>query len=199
MVAIGKFGKKPSAAAAPAAGGFRRGARPATAAAPPPRRRLFPNLGSGGDRFPMPQVGGYRFQVLMCEYRISPKDNITPHVVANVLDLETASTFSLVFGVGTNAGGAEYTRFFRTACGFESDDAFFETVGATTPEAQEAALADLGEACVGESNQFSEDGTNPIIDRLVDGNVTRGKDDGKGDWYRKYEWAVVPDEEQGAE
>lgn len=54
---------------------------------------------------------------------------------------------------------------------------------------------ELIDAMLGEANQFGEDG-DPMAGRLVDTQVTRGKDTAKGDYYRQYDWAVVSDDEQ---
>lgn len=54
---------------------------------------------------------------------------------------------------------------------------------------------DFFAACVGDANEYAEHAAG-MVGRLVDVQVSRGKDDGKGGYYRKYKWAPVAEEEQ---
>lgn len=50
-------------------------------------------------------------------------------------------------------------------------------------------------ACVGDANDYAEQAAG-MVGRLADVMVKRGKDDGKGGYYRQYKWAVVEDGDQ---
>jgi len=141
-------------------------------------------------RDPMPEVGEYRFRVVELIEATNPgtlKESVKMHV--KPLELVGSEyhegTQMLCLFMRTTAGLGELKRAVRYAAGFESVDEFdtFDPDG------------EFIDACVGAVNAFSEAGIT-VIGRIVDCKVTRGKDTGDGDWYRQYQWSVVPEDEQ---
>jgi hypothetical protein len=142
------------------------------------------------DRDPMPDVGGYRFRIVGAEEATNPgtmKESIKIHVrpVELVGNEYQDGAQMLCLFMRTTAGLAELKRCIRFAAGFEEVEAY----DAFDPEGE------FIDACMGVVNEYSEAGAT-VIGRLVDCNVSRGKDTGNGDWYRQYQWAVVPEAEQ---
>lgn len=171
----------------------------ATPKRPPARKSRYAGVKANVPRDPMLDVGEYRLRVLMNEetradyagaktwYRANLQ------VVACIGDDATpeGSEVVAVFGVETVAGLGEAKSYVMAAAGFEDEGEYDEF----DPEGEHI------DATVGEVNEYSADGP-PLVGRLVDVEVKKGnpcKDkDGNlnGDYYRKYYWAVVPEEDQ---
>jgi hypothetical protein len=172
-----------------AIGKFNRGGGGGKPAAPVKKKSRYAGI-KERDRDPMPDVGQYRFRIISAEEATNPgtmKESVKVHVkpVEVVGNEYHEGAQMLCLFMRTTAGLAEFKRCMRFAAGFEDVDAY----DAFDPE------GDFLDACVGVANEFSEAGVT-VIGRLVDCTVTRGKDTGAGDWYRQYQWAVVPEDEQ---
>jgi hypothetical protein len=145
---------------------------------------------SSAPRDPFPHVGTYRFRVSEIEKGFNPgkqRESIKTRLVivdADDKGQESHAIGDQVFMLNfmTTAGTQEFQAFVTAAAGFEDDDAFVAECG------DDGAFVD---ALLGQ-------GTYPatLLGRLVDCQVTRGKDDGTGDYYRKYSFAPVSEEEQ---
>jgi hypothetical protein len=189
-MAIGKFGNK---AATPAAGAKR--------PAPKPVQRVskYGAAKDVEDRDPMPVVGTYRFRVLGCEDNPSPKNpsNMWFRTQLEIIALEgpqaeqTHQVGDVVVMIQQTAGNGapqgipRVVAFVRHAAGYED----FDEYKAYDPDGY------FIDAQSGIVNDYSERGEF-IVGRLVDAQVTRGRDREDGDYYREYKWAVVPDDEQ---
>lgn len=177
-------------------------ARTAAPAAAPqrvlPRQSRWSGLGDGSQRLPMLEPGVYRVRVGRCEIKVKPKGapnagRETFHATVEVVQAVDGSqspagmVASVIAMLSTDAGQNEMFRMIRSAAGFESEEAFYAAIPADgTAEA-------FFDAVVGQSST-----PNPIEGRLVDVQVSQGKDDGKGGYYRNYVWAPVPEAEQSA-
>lgn len=145
----------------------------------------------------MPHVGCYRFRVVALTEGFNEGTG-TESVKAQLEIVEIfdggaqhevgehVTMIQLVSGKGGPAGMARTKDFVITAAGFESCEEYDEY----DPKGK------FIDACLGIDNEFSAD-AEAFVGRLVDSQVTRGRDTGKGeDYFREYEWAVVPEEEQ---
>ncbi len=94
----------------------------------------------------------------------------------------------------TTAGLAELKRAVMTAAGYDVEEEFdaFETDPRYLGPAGAGQVID---ASIGRANGMFEAGMT-IVGRLVDVRVTKGNDTPNGDYYRKYQWAVVEESEQ---
>lgn len=148
-------------------------------------------------------VGEYRVRILELLEGVNPgKGNrMSTKVGCEVVDVYDNSdgTPNLEHKIGdsvkqvhlhTTAGLSELKRQVFAAAGYETEEEFdaFESGG------NEGALID---ASLGRDNAFYQAGFS-IVGRLVDVRVMKGNDTGGGDYYRKYQWAVVAEAEQDA-
>jgi hypothetical protein len=149
---------------------------------------------SAKPRDPMPHVGIYRLRITEIEKRYGNAGNGNRESVVTafaIVDLDekgseahAAGDVVKMINLYTSAGMAEFQAFVNAAGGFESDDDYV------------AALGDDGGFVAGILGEGSGPAQATLVGRLVDVEVGRGKDDGKGDYYRRYAFAVVGEDEQ---
>lgn len=155
--------------------------------------------GGGSNSTPQPAVGEYRLRYISGEARgESPKTgHATTHFIFEVVELDErgaqshavgdqVDVFFIVNGKSRIVGMNRVFSLMTACAGFDS----VEEYRAFDPQG-ECYLAS-----VGESNSYSADGRT-VHGRLVDVRVTKGGTTANGDYYREYQWAPVPDEEQG--
>jgi len=189
---------------------FKKTAKKAT---PAQRRSRYSGVQAAQERPPMLDPGQYRVRVLGCVEGHNPgSGNDSFKATLKVVDVIDGTSregdenvmIQVTSGSGATSGLSRVKRFVMSAAGYgltlEERDSLSaaerkETVRGAE-EAFDAYNVELGgdgmfiDACVGLA-----DGDN-IDDRLVDVIVTRGKERDDGDFYREFEWFVVPDEEQ---
>lgn len=175
---MNKF-KRPAAAGAGAAKGAAR-----------VKKSKYAGVSAAAPRDPMPEVGEYRFEILNVEAGFNPgkgQESFKISLRVAGLDDEAAKHHAeddrlfVVFvtsGSGAQAGLSRVKAFVMAAAGYD-DEAEYD---AFDPDGEFIDACEGGEHLPG---------------RFVDARVTRGKDDGKGGYYREYAWGVVgPDEGQ---
>lgn len=175
---MNKF-KRPAAAGAGAAKGAAR-----------VKKSKYAGVSAAAPRDPMPHAGTYRFRIVGCEPGFNPGSGTESFKAKlEIVDLdeeaaqhhETGDTVVAIFltsGKGAQAGLARVKSFVMAASGYEDEDEFNDF----DPDGEFIDACESGDHLPG---------------RLVDAQVTRGKDREGGDYYREYSWGVVgPDEGQ---
>jgi hypothetical protein len=191
LPATNKFAHKSGAAGAA-------GAKPKPAVKPKPKPKTFGPPTDAVPRDPMlaARPEPYRVRHLGAEELIHPEFK-TKSWRISIENTETGEAH-ITLHMNTTAGIAEYQRQVMATAGYGTAAEYSEF----DPE------GDFFETVIGEANAFAESGL--MIDRrLVDVVVSRGKPcvdkagqpkidplTGEQDYYRRYAWAVVPDEEQ---
>lgn len=189
---MSKFAKKTPATSTPA------GRPAAPARAQVQRRSRYAGISSNNGRDGMPEVGSYLFRVLSTAPGHNPGKGTDSYKIAlEVVDCEGSphkpgdhkSVIFLTSGKAGPSGLSRVKAFVVAATGCESDDAYNEL----DPEGYGI------EATEGNANDYAAlfESGNPVAGRLVECEVTRGNDDGKGSYYREYQWTPVSDEFEG--
>lgn len=169
-MAIGGFKPK-------AAGSAKKGASAPAKAKPKSR---YAGTQFGDDRNPMPGEGEYIFRFVSAEEAQNP-GTMKESVKVFVLDPSTETTYLCLF-MRTPIGMGELLRLYAAAGGIDKED-----YDSFDPDREFMA------AVAGASNEYS---ALTLVGRLVHVVVTRGKSTPEGDWYRKYQWTIIPDEQQ---
>ena len=165
-----------------------------TAGAVPARKSRFAGVKCATPRDPIPQVGGYRFAIRAIEegfrggakttLEVIATEGISPHEIGAFVFIPECLVTSK--GAGIAPGLGRFKSMVMAAMGFETEEEYdaFDPEGANL------------DAALGEVNAFAKDGQ-PGVGRYVDCVVTRGNATPDGqDYYRNYEWFVVPEAEQ---
>ena len=173
-----KFQKKPAArpgTVAPAGGA--------------PKSR-WAGMRSSKPKDPFPEPGTYRFRVDSIERGFNPgknRESLKTHLSVVDQDDQGAESHNIgdtliMVNFFTSAGMSEFQSFVNAAGGFEDDDAFVAT------------CTDDGKFV----DALTGTGTYPatLDGRLVDCQVTRGKQAADGTNYPRYAWSVVEEDEQ---
>ncbi len=178
--------------------------RPATQAAQtfiaPPRaaagKSKYSGVKAAAGKDPMPQPGEYVFRVVKTFETSNPRTGDWFHATLEVVESNqpmnpagtTVSFLQGVSGKSLAAGGPRVKAFAMAAAGFTSEEDYDQM----DPDGQ------FLDACAGVEGRVYPDGSpivsNPLAGRLVLARVSRGKDDGKGDFYREYSWAPVEED-----
>lgn len=182
--------KKPSAAAAKP--GAKAPAKPAAKAPLKKKASKYAGNKIATPRDPMPMPGAYRFEVLKCEETVNPgtgNESFKAHLKVLALDNEDhkeGDTVVAIFSTKAKAGLSRIKSLVMFASGYEDESEF----DAFDPDGE------FIEACAEYANSYSEAGLT-IVGRIVDCEVRKGKATPEGDdFYREYDWAVVPEDEQ---
>jgi hypothetical protein len=164
----------------------------------PGKKSRFAGVAASQPRDPIPEVGAYRFRFVTVEEGYNEGNGCssaktTLEIVAK--DSEHHEVGDHVFiperitGNGSAAGRSRFKAMVVAGDGHDTEAEYDEKYGADGLHL---------DACLGESNAHSKDGQ-PLIGRLVDCEVRRGKTMNDGsDYFREYSWEVVPEEEQDA-
>jgi hypothetical protein len=151
---------------------------------------------AGGNRTPMPVEGSYVFRFVRAVEELGKKSrNYNYQIFLQIVEIlaggvshkvgDVVKFLQVTSGGGALIGGGKVKAAIMAFAGFTSETEY----DAFDPEGK------FMEACIGASNSFKADAAS-MVGRLARGLVTRGSDDGNGDWYREYAWNVVPEEEQ---
>jgi hypothetical protein len=177
-------------------------ARPAEAEKPASR---FAGVQATQARDPMPVCGTYRFRVVdMCEGFNQGADTYSAKATFEIVQVFEGGE-DRALGAHCKIGDQVFVVFLITGkagpSGRSRTKAMCMGCAGFDDEAEYNAFDPKGffiDACLGRSNEYSKEG-HPVIGRLVDCQVTRGKTiEGGPDYYREYAWAAVPEEEQAA-
>jgi hypothetical protein len=158
------------------------GAKPANASGGAKSR--WAGMRSAKPKDPFPEPGIYRFRVDGIERGFNPgknRESIKTHLAVVDLDEQGAQAHAegdSLFMVNflTSAGMSEFQAFVTAAAGFEDDDGFVAEHG------------DDGSFVDGVVN-----GSGALDGKLVDCQVTRGKQAADGSYYPRYAWSPVTD------
>lgn len=192
MALIGKF-KKPgaNAAAAPAA-------KPAAKAAGP-RKSRWDGYSGGSERTPMLDAPTAAVDYLLEIVKTELINSVNPQkpnrqtfmCLVRVVDFQGPDDATplgeergIICLLDNTGGQADFFRLVRAAAGYSTDEEFAEActeAGSTT--------GFFLEACCGEITPFNPDGAPPIVGAKFEAKVSRGKDDGSGNYYRQYRFA----------
>lgn len=175
---------------------------PAQRTAAPARAAVskYSGVKAAAGKDPMPQPGEYLFKILKTFETSNPRTGEWFHASLEVVESNqpmnpAGSVCSFLQGVSGKslaAGGPRVKAFAMAAAGFDDEAAYDEM----DPDGQ------FLDACAGVQGRTYPDGSpiveNPLGARYVLARVTRGKDDGKGDFYREFSWSPVAEEDQAS-
>lgn len=175
----------------------RHATKPAAAKQSAPKRR-FEGVRAATDREGMPPAGGFLFRCMGCEEGLNPvSHNASFKISVEVVDTDTdkaqaGETFKLII-MQNVIGDGQFKRFCMAIAGIEDEDEYdaFDPKGLFI------------EACLNHDNEFARDPDtneligNPCVGELFGCDVSLGKPDGKGDFYRNYKFFAVEEEEKG--
>jgi hypothetical protein len=181
-----KFANKGASAGAAAAKG--------AAKKPPAKPKGFGELKPPRD--PMPEIGPSRFRFVSAEEGFNPGTNATSYKVkVEALDLDgsphtAGDCFTLVF-MDTAPGKKDFQLCIAGFAGYEDVEEYnaFDPAG------------ELPGAAIGWDNGMTPR-AEELIGRIADVKVSRGGDckdkegNPTGDFYRRYQWFQVPDEDE---
>lgn len=162
--------------------------KPKPSAKPKPGKQRGSRFGGLEDpRNPMLEEGDSRVRLMAIEEGFNPGTKRTSYK----LTVETlafdgspheAGFTATIVALDTAPGTRDFKQAIAHFSGYDSKEEY----NAFDPD------GDLFEAALGQANDYSGHAEN-LIGRVADVRVNNQGDDGKGGWYRGYQWAVVPD------